>query len=76
LSGYENLDLNLFLDAATILEVDYDSSLESNNIRSSTGLAVNWFTPVGPLSFSYAIPLSSESTDKKESFRFQIGTSF
>ena len=76
LSGYENLDLNLFLDAATILEVDYDSSLESNNIRSSTGLAVNWFTPVGPLSFSYAIPISSESTDKKESFRFQIGTSF
>ena len=76
LSGYENIDLNLFFDAATLLEVDYDSSLESSNIRSSTGLAVNWFTPVGPLTFSYAVPITSESTDKKESFRFKIGTSF
>ena len=52
LSGNENIDLNLFFDAASIWQVDYDSSLESDNIRSSTGLAVNWFTPVGPLSFS------------------------
>ena len=76
LSGYENIDLSLFFDAATLMEVDYDSSLESSNIRSSTGVAVNWFTPVGPLSFSYAIPIQSESTDKKEKFRFKIGTSF
>ncbi len=74
--GNEDLDLNLFLDAATLREVDYDSSLESSEIRSSTGIAVNWFTVVGPLSFSYAIPISSEPTDSKESFRFRIGTSF
>ena len=60
LSGYENIDLSLFLDAATLREVDYDSSLESSKIRSATGLSVNWFTIIGPLSFSYAIPLSSE----------------
>ncbi len=76
LSGYENIDLNLFLDAATLREVDYDSSLESSKIRSSTGVSVNWFTVIGPLSFSYAIPLSSEPSDKTESFRFRIGTSF
>ena len=74
--GNEDLDLNLFLDAATLREVDYDSSLESSEIRSSTGIAVNWFTVVGPLSFSYAIPISSEPSDSKESFRFRIGTSF
>ncbi len=74
--GNEDLDLNLFLDAATIREVDYDSSLESSEIRSSTGIAVNWFTVVGPLSFSYAIPLTSEPSDSTESFRFRIGTSF
>ncbi len=74
--GNENLDLNLFLDAATLREVDYDSSLESSEIRSSTGLSVNWFTVIGPMSFSYSIPLTSESTDKTESFRFRIGTSF
>ena len=75
-SGYENIDLSLFLDAATLREVDYDSSLESSKIRSATGISVNWFTVIGPLSFSYAIPLSSEPSDKKESFRFRIGTSF
>ena len=75
-SGNEDIDLNLFLDAATLREVDYDSSLESSEIRSSTGIAVNWFTVVGPLSFSYAIPLTSEPSDTTESFRFRIGTSF
>ena len=32
-----------------VREVDYDSSLESSKIRSSTGIAVNWFTVIGPL---------------------------
>ena len=76
LNGYENIDFNLFLDAANLWHVDYDSSLDSDKIRSSTGISMNWFTPIGPLSFSYAIPLSEGKSDKTESFRFQIGTSF
>ena len=73
---FENLDLNLFVDAANLWHVDYDSTLDSDKIRSSTGVAVDWFTAVGTLSFSYAIPITDASTDKTESFRFQIGTSF
>ena len=73
---FENLDFSFFLDAANLWQVDYDSSLDSDKIRSSTGISANWFTPIGPLSFSYAIPLSEASGDKTESFRFQIGTSF
>ena len=73
---FENLDLNIFLDAANLWHVDYDSSLDVDKIRSSTGVAVDWLTPIGPLSFSYAVPLSDASSDKTESFRFQIGTSF
>ena len=73
---FENLDLNLFVDAANLWHVDYDSSLDSDKIRSSTGVAVDWFTAIGPLSFSYAIPITDASSDKTESFRFQIGTSF
>jgi len=76
LNDFENIDFSLFLDAANLWHVDYDSSLDSNKIRSATGLSVNWFTPIGPLSFSYALPISDASTDKTESFRFQIGTSF
>ena len=73
---FENLDFNLFVDAANLWHVDYDSSLDSDRIRSSTGVAVDWFTVIGPLSFSYAIPITDASTDITESFRFQIGTSF
>ena len=73
---FENLDLNIFLDAANLWHVDYDSSLDVDKIRSSTGVAVDWLTPIGPLSFSYAVPLSDASSDKTESFRFQIGMSF
>jgi len=72
----ENMDFNLFFDAANLWHVDYDSSLDSDKIRSATGISVNWFTPVGPLSFSYSIPISEAQSDKTESFRFQIGTSF
>jgi len=76
LNSFENLDLSLFLDAANVWSVDYDSSLDSDKIRSATGISANWFTPVGPLSFSYSIPLTEASSDKTESFRFRIGTSF
>ena len=76
LSGYENIDVSLFLDAANLWHVDYDSSLDSNKLRSATGVAVNWYTLIGPLTFSYAVPLAEASTDKTESFRFRIGTSF
>ena len=72
----DNIDLNLFIDLAKVWEVDYNSSLDSNKIRSSTGIAVNWYSTIGPLTFSYAVPLSEEDTDIKEKFRFQIGTSF
>ena len=76
INSFENLDLSLFLDVANLWNVDYDSSLDSDKIRSSTGISANWFTPVGPLSFSYSIPLTEASSDKTESFRFRIGTSF
>ena len=49
LSDMQNLDFNLFLDAANVWGVDYNSSLDNSKIRSSTGLAVDWLTPIGPL---------------------------
>ena len=72
----ENIDFNFFIDMANVWEVDYNSNLDSSKIRSSTGIAINWFSGIGPLSFSYAIPLSEADSDITEKFRFQIGTSF
>ncbi len=72
----EDVDFNLFLDFANVWEVDYNDDLDSNKIRSSTGFALNWYSPIGPFTFSYAIPLSEADTDVTEKVRFQIGTSF
>ena len=77
LQTQENMDLKLFVDAANIWGVDYSSSIDdSNTIRSSIGAALEVLTPVGPLSFSLAQPISKASTDKTETFRFQLGTTF
>jgi outer membrane protein insertion porin family len=72
----EKVDFNIFLDAGNIWGVDYDSNLDNSKIRSSTGLSIDWLTPVGPLNFVFAQPLTKASTDVEQTFRFDIGTTF
>tara|TARA_Y100001935_G_scaffold254787_1_gene265013 strand:- start:667 stop:2907 length:2241 start_codon:yes stop_codon:yes gene_type:complete len=77
LESLDTISINTFYDAANVWGVDYSSAIDdSNKIRSSAGLSANWFTPVGPLTFSFAHPITKASTDKTEGFRFNIGTSF
>ena len=76
LENVQSVDVVLFADAANIWGVDYDSSLDKSGIRSSVGVGLDWLTPVGPLTFSFAQPITKESTDIEETFRFNIGTSF
>ena len=76
LENVQNVDIVMFADAANVWGVDYDSSLDKSGIRSSVGVGLDWLTPVGPLTFSFAHPITKESTDIEETFRFNIGTSF
>ena len=77
LESLENIDMKYFIDAGNVWGVDYSDTVdESNSIRSSTGLTVNWFTPIGPMNFAFIQNISKASTDKTESFQFNIGTSF
>ena len=77
LQNVQNVDLKLFFDAGNVWGVDYSNSIgDSNKIRSSTGVAFDWLTPIGPLNFSFSQHITKASTDKTEGFRFQIGTSF
>ena len=72
-----NADLGVFLDFGNVWGVDYDDTLDdSNKIRSSTGIAVNYMSPIGPLSFVLSQDLSKADTDKTESFSFNLGTTF
>ena len=72
-----NTDISLFLDFGSVWGVDYDSTLdESTDLRSSTGVAANWMSPIGPLSFVLSQNISKADTDKTQSFSFNIGRSF
>ena len=73
----QNIDFLFFVDVANLWGVDYDSSLDTNNkIRSSIGLGIDWLTPIGPMNFTFAEPLSKADSDITESFSFNIGTTF
>ncbi len=73
----QNLDASIFVDIANLWGVDYDSSIDdSNKVRSSIGIGVDWFSVVGPINFSFTETLSKKSSDVTESFRFNIGTTF
>ena len=77
MENVQSVDIVMFADAANIWGVDYDSTIdEKNDIRSSIGIGLNWTTPIGPLSFSYAEPLTKNSSDIIEKFRFNLGTTF
>ena len=72
-----NADVGFFLDFGNVWGVDYDSSLdESNELRSATGMNVNWLSPLGPVSFTLATNLAKANTDKTQSFNFSLGTQF
>jgi outer membrane protein insertion porin family len=77
LPSFQNTDLSFFIDVANVWGVDYDSSVDENSlIRSATGLAIDIFTPIGPLNFSFSKPITKKSSDTTENFRFNLGTTF
>ena len=77
LNTMENLDFSYFIDIGNVWGVDYDSAVDQSNFfRSSTGIGLEWLTPVGPLSFSLTQPITKKSTDVTETFRFNLGTTF
>jgi outer membrane protein insertion porin family len=67
----------LFLDMGNVWGADYSDLISgSSKLRTSTGVALDLMSPIGPLSFTYSIPLSKASTDKEQNFLFNIGSSF
>ena len=76
LENVQNVDIVMFADVGNIWGVDYNSSLDVDEIRSSVGVGLDWLTPVGPLTFSLAHPITQAESDVTEMFRFNLGTSF
>ena len=77
LPNSQNTNFSVFFDAANVWGIDYSSSLsDESKIRSSVGIAVDFFTPVGPLNFSLTEAITKGKNDITESFRFNLGTTF
>jgi len=53
-----------------------DEKFSASELRASVGLGLSWISPLGPLRFSYGLPVRKQTTDKIQRLQFQIGTSF
>ncbi len=63
--------LSLFVDGGTVGE-KYDFK----ETRYAAGVALSWFSPVGPIKLSFAKALNSKPEDKLQQLQFQLGTFF
>jgi len=74
LKGDKSVRLSAFFDVGQIYALGTQPDYES--FRYSTGVGLAWNSPVGPLKFSYAIPLKTLPRDRIQRFQFQVGTVF
>ena len=71
----DNINIKFFLTSGSIWNSDYVTSSDID-IRTSIGTSLDFITPIGPLSFSYASPIQKKNSDKTRFFNFTLGTSF
>ncbi len=74
LGGAESFRLGLYFDAGNVFaeSSDYDSA----ELRTSVGISAKWFTLIGPIELSYAVPLNDKPGDKTKNFQFSLGAPF
>jgi outer membrane protein insertion porin family len=69
-----------FVGRDGVTPVDYE--FDYNELKQSTGIAVQWLAPLGVFRFSYAFPLNEylgdaiRYPDETERFQFTIGSAF
>lgn len=76
----------IFLDAGTLwgsvdtsvggVALSLREDFSVSKIRSSTGLGVEWISPVGPIGLVWGFPINKVEGDIVKSFEFSIGANF
>jgi outer membrane protein insertion porin family len=74
LKGDKQVRASIFADVGQIWANGKQSHFEE--FKYSTGVGLAWNSPIGPLRFSYAIPLNLREGDREQRFQFQAGTAF
>lgn len=82
LKDNRSVRLSVFADAGSVWDGNKTKGYYhkggdfSGEMRYSTGVALTWISPMGPMKFIYAYPLNNKPTDKLQRFQFQLGTVF
>lgn len=69
----------VFYDFGSLWGVDNTSGVtgaDDDMMRSTFGYGFFWDTAIGPLTFSWTVPISEESYDETQSFQFSLGGRF
>jgi outer membrane protein insertion porin family len=66
--------LSLFVDGGMVYGPN--AVVDLLEMRYAAGVAFNWFSPIGPLSISYAFPLNDRPEDRTETVQFTLGQAF
>jgi outer membrane protein insertion porin family len=76
-STKDSIRISAFVDMGNVFAVNEPITVDGvNGLRYTTGIAINWLSPVGALTFSYAVPLNEQPNDRLQAFQFTMGTAF
>jgi outer membrane protein insertion porin family len=76
ISEEAKIRMAFFLDYGIIGSDDYYGRSFDNIDRSSAGVAVEWFSPFGPINFVFAKAINPQDRDDTSTFEFSMGTKF
>jgi outer membrane protein insertion porin family len=74
LGSSETFRLGVYFDVGNVFASA--ETFDSGELRSSVGLSAKWFSVIGPLEFSYAVPLNDQPGDDIQEFQFALGATF
>ncbi len=65
--------LNLFNDYGLLWENKTQPLYNDNDLRSSYGIGIKYYSPIGPIGLSWGFPIMDKDYDIKRMFLFSIG---
>lgn len=75
LESSDSVRMSLFADVGNVFDT-ITGEYDSGELRASVGVALNWFSPIGPLVFSFAEPIREKDGDDIQQFQFTLGFAF